>query len=316
MAVLLVIAGPTAVGKSEVAMAVARRLNGEIVSADSVQVYRYLDIGTAKPTPAERAAVPHHLIDLVDPDEEYTVADFQHDARLAIAAVRERGRLPVLVGGSGLYIRAVVRNYAFAPTGPDDTLRRKLRREAELHGAEALYRRLAEADPVTAKKIHPNDLRRVIRALEVCLQGAKPLSQQAAATPGPDPGEKLFMFGLTMPRDLLYRRIGERVDRMVENGLVQEVQSLLDRGYSRKSKAMMSLGYRRIADSLCGDLTLEEAVELIKRDTRRFAKRQLTWFKRDEDIRWLDVCAEGGPVRTAENICRQLAGYCQAEENT
>lgn len=316
MAPLLVIVGPTAAGKSDVALAVAQRIGGEIVSADSVQVYRCLEIGAAKPSPAECAAVPHHLINLVDPDQDYTVADFQRDARRAIHQIRGSGRQPILVGGSGLYIRAVLHNYAFSPSGQNTDIRQALRAEAEKEGAAALYARLLAVDPKTAEKLHPNDLRRVIRALEVYVQSARALSWQRAGTPGPDPAEKALMYGLAMPRDLLYRRIGDRVDRMIEAGLVEEVRLLLDRGYSAGSKAMMSLGYRQIARSLSGDISLAEAVELMKRDTRRFAKRQLTWFGRDREITWLDVCAEGGYDRIAEKICNELAGYYQSGENT
>jgi tRNA dimethylallyltransferase len=316
MAQLLVIVGPTAVGKSEVALAVAERLKGEIVSADSVQVYRYLNIGAAKPSPSERAAVPHHLLDLVNPGEDFTVADFQREARRAIAQIRGRGHLPVLVGGSGLYVRAVVHNYAFSPSGRDETIRRRLMREAQVSGTEPLYRRLAAVDPGTAEKLHPNDLRRVIRALEAYEQGTRPLSLQSAGTTGPDPGEKVFMFGLTMPRGLLYRRIEARVDKMLELGLVEEVKSLLARGCGRDSKAMLSLGYRQIVGYLSGELSLEEAAALIKRDTRRFAKRQLTWFRRDKETIWLDICATGGPAAAAEKICCELAGYYYSGENT
>ncbi len=315
MGELVVIVGPTAVGKSEVAIEVARRMDGEIVSADSVQVYRHLDIGAAKPTPAERSLVSHHMIDIVDPDQEYSVADYQHDARSAIKDIYRRGRLPILVGGSGLYVRAVTANYSFSASGQSSAIRESLQKEAEKYGEMFLYRKLQESDPLSAEKIHPRDRRRIIRALEVYEQSSRPLSMQVADTKKADAAYKLFMFGLTMPRETLYRRIETRVDRMIEQGLVAEVKGLLERGFSAGSKAMSSLGYRHIISCMQGENTLEQAVETLKRDTRRFAKRQQTWFRRDREIIWLDVSDDGGKEAATENICKLLAGYFQSKEN-
>ncbi len=316
MGELVVIVGPTAVGKSDVAIEVARRMDGEIVSADSVQVYRHLDIGAAKPTPAERSLVCHHMIDIVDPDREYSVADYQQDARSAIKDIHKRGRLPILVGGSGLYVRAVTENYAFSASGQSSAIRESLQKEAEKYGDMYLYRKLQKSDPLSAEKIHPRDRRRIIRALEVYEQCRRPLSLQVAETKKSNAPYKLFMFGLTMPREILYRRIETRVDMMIEHGLVAEVKGLLERGFSAGSKAMSSLGYRHMISCLQGESTLEQALETLKRDTRRFAKRQLTWFRRDEEILWLDVSNSGGKDAAAENICKLLAGYYQSKENT
>jgi tRNA dimethylallyltransferase len=312
---IIVIVGPTAVGKSELAVTLAQRLQGEVVSADSVQVYRYLDIGSAKPSLQERISVPHHLLDSVDPDQDYTVADFQHDAQAAIAKIHKRERMPILVGGSGLYIRAVIRNYSFSSAGQNLAIRARLIKEAEQFGGQHLYEKLCAADPRTACKVHPHDLRRIIRALEACEQNTRPLSDQVEETRDAGLLYRVFMYGLTMPRELLYQRIEKRVDMMIENGFVEEVRGLLARGFSQGSKALTSLGYRHIISHINGEITLEQAAELIKRDTRRFAKRQLTWFRRDTEITWFDVSTDAGIAGVAENICNLLAGYYQLEEN-
>lgn len=298
---IVAIAGPTAVGKTAVAIHLAERLGGEIVSADSVQVYRYLDIGTAKPTAEEQRRVRHHLIDICDPEENYTVADYQKDARRVICGLWEKKIQPVLVGGSGLYLRAVLQNYAFSAAGADKKIRESLWQMAEQLGSAALHERLRQVDPVSAERIHPNDTKRIIRALEVYEISREPLSRQAIETVrSPEPEEKSYLFGLNMPREELYRRIEERVDRMMEAGLVKEVQGLLERGYNPDCKALQSLGYRQIVDYLAGRYDLASAVETIKRETRRFAKRQLTWFRREKNIIWLD--ARQTPEETAENI--------------
>jgi tRNA dimethylallyltransferase len=304
---LLAIVGPTAVGKSHVALSVAKRVGGEIVSADSVQVYQGMDIGAAKPTPAERAEVPHHLIDIVEPDAYYTVADFQRDVLTVIHQIHKRGNLPILVGGTGLYIRAVIQDFTFSESGINENLRQRLWEEAENKGPAHLHAKLVTVDPVTAKKLHPNDLRRVIRALEVFEQSNCSISEQAAKTSG-ESRYDTAMFALTMPRELLYRRIEERVDKMMAQGLLAEVESLLTQGVSADAKSLQSLGYRQLVAHLQGELTLEEAVSLIKRDTRRFAKRQLTWFRREQKITWLDLSNYNGIAAAAENICSQWAG--------
>lgn len=304
---LVVICGPTATGKTETGILVARELGGEVVSADSMMVYRGMDIGTAKPTREERQGVPHHLIDIVDPDAAFSVALYQELAEKRIADIHARGRLPLLVGGTGLYIRAVVDRYRFV-AAPDPALRRRLAEEARAAGPDALHARLAAVDPVAAARIHPHNVRRVIRALEVYYRTGEPISRFQDLDGYTAAKYRLWMFGLTMEREQLYRRIEERVDRMIEAGLVEEVRRLLERGYSRGLTSMQALGYKEIAAYLQGEVTLEEAVRLIKRNTRRFAKRQLTWFRRDPRIKWLDVDALGGPSGAAREIITTLAG--------
>ncbi|MEW6458012.1 MAG: tRNA (adenosine(37)-N6)-dimethylallyltransferase MiaA [Bacillota bacterium] len=297
---LVVITGPTATGKTEVGINVALACGGEIVSADSMMVYRGMNIGTAKPSASEMRGVPHHLIDVVDPDEEFNVARYQQLAGEAIVGILGRKRIPLLVGGTGLYIRSVVEDYRF-PVRADRRLRNRLQETAELYGCARLHRHLAVVDPVTARRLHPNDQRRIIRALEVYYQSGIPFSRH------PDRRDRApkylpVMFGLNMERGRLYRRIEERVDAMIRAGLVREVQSLLEKGYGPELVAMKGLGYKEIAAHLRGSLTLEEAIHILKRNTRRFAKRQLTWFRRDERIRWLDVEECGGPVGAAREI--------------
>jgi tRNA dimethylallyltransferase len=305
---LLVITGPTAVGKSAVALAVAKHIGGEIISADSVQVYRGLDIGAAKPSQVEREVVPHHLLDIVDPGENYTVAQYQTDAAAAITEIHSRGKLPILVGGTGLYIRAVVMGYAFSESGVDEELRQRLRTIAEDEGPEALHSRLAAVDPLSAEKLHPNDVRRVIRALEVYENSKNSITRQIELTTE-HVAYDTKMFGITMPRDCLYRQIELRVDQMMDGGLVDEVRSLLKAGVPPQAKALQSLGYKQIVGFLQEEYTLDEAVLLIKRDTRRFAKRQLTWFRREQEITWLNIFEYGSSEAVAENISYNLAGY-------
>lgn len=306
MTPLLVILGPTAVGKSRLALALARRLGGEIVSADSAQVYRFLDIGTDKPSPADRAAVPHHLVDVRDPDEPFSVADYQALAAAAIAAVAARGRLPVLVGGTGLYIRAVVSGaYVFPPAPPDPELRAALLARAEAGGIAPLYRELREVDPVAAARIDPRNARRVIRALEVYLQTGVPFSrwgggdgtapaaggEGAPRVAGGSPYDALRI-GLTREREDLYARIDARVEDQLRRGLVEEVRGLLARGYDPALPALQALGYKEVVAYLRGDIPYDEMVRVLKRNTRRYAKRQWTWFRREEGVRWFNLTHE------------------------
>ncbi len=306
---LLVVVGPTAVGKTGLSIKLARRLNGEIVSADSVQVYRNLDIGSAKPTVEERERVPHHLLDVVDPDVNYTVYDYQRDARRCIKSIHRRGKLPVLTGGTGFYIKAVVDRYALTGVKAHPGLRRRLQKEAELKGGEDLYRRLAEIDPLTASRVHPNDLKRIIRALEYYYQTGKPISEQEEMTAGKAESEyNLHMFGLYMRRDKLYERINRRVEEMIRRGLLEEVEGLLEKGYGSGHKSMQSLGYRHMIKYLEGEWSWEQAVELFKRDTRRYAKRQLTWFRADNRIRWYELHHPKDFDTILEKICSQVEG--------
>ncbi len=285
---LLVLAGPTATGKTGLAIALARRLDGEVVSADSRQIYRGMDIGTAKPTPQQRALVPHHLLDVVAPDEPYTLAQYQADAQAAIAAIHTRGRLPLLVGGTGLYIRAVVDNLAIPRVPPNPALRQQLEDEAAAHGSAALHARLAALDPTGAARIDPANLRRVIRALEVTLLTGQPFSAQQGTRPSPY--RPLFL-GLNGPRHVLYQRADQRVNAMLAAGLVQEVQRLLAAGYGWRLPSMSSLGYQEIASFLRGESSLEAAVERLKFNTHHYIRRQLTWFRAEPRLRWLDCTA-------------------------
>ncbi len=304
---LLVILGPTAVGKSRMALALARRLGGEIVSADSAQVYRGMDIGTDKPSPAERAEVPHHLVDIRDPDEPFSVAEYQALAAAAIAAIRARGRLPVLAGGTGLYIRAVVSGaYAFPPAAPDPELRAALSARAAAEGIEPLYRQLQEVDPVAAGRIDPRNTRRVIRALEVYLQTGVPFSRWGggggaerepgggggAGPAGAAPAHDALMIGLTREREDLYARIDARVGDQLGRGLVNEVRGLLARGYDPALPALQALGYKEVIAHLRGDVPYDEMVRVLKRNTRRYAKRQWTWFRRDSGVLWFNLTHE------------------------
>lgn len=284
---LLALVGPTAVGKTALSLELAEALDGEIVSADSRQIYRHMDIGTAKPTPAERARVPHHLIDVVDPDQPLTLAEYQRLAYAAIADIHRRGRLPLLVGGTGLYVRAVLEGLRIPAAPPDAALRARLEEEAAAAGAAALHARLAALDPAAAARIDPRNVRRVIRALEVCLSTGRPISEQQEAEPPP---YRVLRLGLTRPRPELYARIDARVDAMIAAGLVDEVRELLARDYSPHLPALSGLGYRQIIRYLAGELSLEDAVQEIKRKTRRFVHQQQTWFRPDDPrIRWCDL---------------------------
>jgi len=310
---LLAVVGPTASGKTAVGLELAPRLDGEIVSADSMQVYKHLDIGTAKPTPAERAAVPHHLIDFVEPDQPYSVAQFKADAERAIEDIRQRGRQPLLIGGTGLYIRALVEGFTLTEVARDPGLRRRLEEEAEAFGNERLYARLQAVDPTTAARLAVNDRRRLIRALEVYEVTGEPLSRLHEKAGQRPPRYRFAVFGLRWDRPVLYARINARVEQMFEAGWVEEVRSLMDRGYDESLQALRSLGYGRIMAYLRGEADLATTIALTQQDTRRFAKRQMTWFRAEPWIRWIDVPANGllsGPV---ERILAEFA--CLKGEN-
>lgn len=305
---LVVITGPTATGKSEVGVLVAEQIGGEIISADSMLLYRHMDIGTAKPTLEERRGIPHHMIDIVEPDQDYSAALFQKEARDLITKILARGNVPILVGGTGLYIRAVIDPYDFGAAASEPALRKRFLSEAEQDGYDKLHQRLSEVDPDTAFRLHPGDLRRVIRALEVYYLTGKPASSYMKLNQYHQPLYSLLMFGLNLERAKLYRRIEQRVDKMLATGLVEEVQCLLAGGYSKELNAMRSLGYKEIAAYLSGEISFEKAVELLKRNTRRFAKRQLTWFRRDTRIKWLDIDKFDSFEAIAQEITKSLEG--------
>jgi len=298
---LAVIVGPTAVGKSKIAIELALRLDGEVVTADSMQVYRGLDIGTDKPALGDRKGVPHHLVDVLDPDQRFNVAEYRKLAHDAIAMIHARGRLPILSGGTGLYVKAVLDEFLFPDEGADYDLRTRLEEEARLLGPQALHRRLAQIDPPTARRLHPNDVRRVIRAIEVYETTGRPLSEHLAEARAPSPRYRVAIVGLTRPRDVLYRRIEERVDRQIQEGLVDEVKRLMER-YGELPVARQALGYKEITAYLRGECSLERAIEILKRDTRRFAKRQFTWFRKDQRIRWFDLEELGTIGRAVDAI--------------
>ncbi|GAB7056068.1 MULTISPECIES: tRNA (adenosine(37)-N6)-dimethylallyltransferase MiaA [Paenibacillus] len=285
---LLVLVGPTAVGKTKLSLTLAEQYNAEIISGDSMQVYRGMDIGTAKATPEERARIRHHMIDIRDPDEPFSVAEFQERCTELIREIHGRGKLPFIVGGTGLYIESVCYNFQFSDAGSDDAFREEQKAFAQAQGAEALHERLKQVDPESAERLHPNDQRRIIRALEIFHVSGERLSDQLKRQKKQSPYE-LCIVGLTMDRALLYKRIEERIDSMMQQGLVEEVRGLLAQGCSPSSVAMQGLGYKQIAGYLLGHYSLEEAVVLLKRDTRHFAKRQLSWFRRMKDIEWVDV---------------------------
>ncbi|WP_312890817.1 tRNA (adenosine(37)-N6)-dimethylallyltransferase MiaA [Paenibacillus endophyticus] len=285
---LLVLIGPTAVGKTRMSLDIAKMWDAEIISGDSMQVYRGMDIGTAKIPIDEREGIPHHLIDIMEPDIPYSAADFQAGATSAIEQIAARGHLPFIVGGTGLYVESVCYQFQFADIGSDEAFRQEQERYAAENGAEMLHARLAAIDPPAAERLHPNDLRRVIRALEVFHMTGQTFSEQQAGQSKVSPYE-LCIIGLTMDRAELYRRIEQRVDLMMEQGLVEEVRLLLEREMPPAAVAMQGLGYKEIAEYLQGNCTLEAAVERLKRDTRRFAKRQLSWFRHMNDIHWIDM---------------------------
>lgn len=284
---LLCLLGPTAVGKTEIAIQLAQRLNAEIVSVDSRQIYRQMDIGTAKPTPEERQAARHHLIDCVDVFQPFSVADYQRLTDTAITDIRNRGKRVLLVGGAGLYFRAVV-DGLFEGPGANPALRERLEAEAAQHGVNALHERLRACDPVSADRIHPNNIVRVIRALEVYELTGTPMSELQQQWRPEKQRYPFIAFCLTMPRALLYRRIEQRVDVMLANGLIAEVEALLAAGYSRDTVALQSFGYRELIAYLDGECTYVEAISQLKQNTRRFAKRQLTWFRKDTRLEWID----------------------------
>jgi tRNA dimethylallyltransferase len=284
---LVVIVGPTASGKTELAVRLAERFAGEIVNADSMQVYRGMDIGTAKPSPELRLRVPHHLIDIVAPDVNFSASDFRREAALAIADIAGRGKRVFVVGGTGLYVRALLHGLVDSPSGAG-AVRRELEETAQRFGNEALLGELARVDPETSARLHPNDLVRIVRALEVYRLTGRPISQQRSEHGFAGDFYQALKIGLTVERRELYERIDQRVERMIGEGLVAEVQALLDRGFSPGAKALRSIGYRQICAYLAGVYGLDEAVRLIKRDTRHYAKRQLTWFNTDREIKWVE----------------------------
>jgi len=291
---IIVITGPTAVGKTDLAIYLARHLGGEIISADSMQIYRYLDIGTAKPGPPERKMAPHHLIDQVDPRETYSAGDFQREARIKLDQIIKKKKQPLIVGGTGLYLQALLQGLPPAFEARDPALREKLRRLAEREGRQTLHNKLRQCDPELATRIHPHDIQRVIRGLEVFKVKGKPLSQlqkEAVSDKLPYP---VLGYVLYRPREELYEMIDLRVDKMVEAGLEEEVRYLIQKGCNLNHTSMQGLGYREFFFFFQGFLSREETIRLIKRNSRRYAKRQLTWFRNKFDFTWIRVQDQPG----------------------
>jgi tRNA dimethylallyltransferase len=297
---ILIIAGPTAVGKTDASILLARELCAEIVSADSMQIYRGMDIGTAKPSWEQRRIVYHHMIDIVEPHQPYSVGDYLRDARAAIDGIISSGGTPIVVGGTGLYIRALTRGLFHGPPADLDLRERLLQREAEGEPG-LLYSDLVKVDPEAAIKIHPNDLRRTVRALEVYYLKDRKLSEFQREHSFQDRPYRFRLLFLVRSRSELYPRIEKRVDQMINNGLEAEVKTLMDQGHRPELPSMQGLGYKQFMDYLLGKTSRDEAISLLKRDTKRFAKRQFTWFRREPEAQWMDI---SGLVNTSEIVSR------------
>jgi tRNA dimethylallyltransferase len=294
---VIAIVGPTGIGKTALAVALGATFPAEVVNADSRQIYRYMDIGTAKPTAAERAAVPHHLLDIVDPDQPLSLAEYQSLASAAIDDIHRRGKMVLLVGGTGQYVTALLEGWQAPEVPPNEALRAELEAFAAEHGSEALFERLRTFDPVSAERMDPRNVRRTIRALEVCIVSGQPFSEQRRKTPPP---YRVLELGLTMEREALYQRLDARINRMMEVGLLDEVRALHERGYDWRLPSMTGLGYAQLGVYLRGESSLEEAVTEIKRDTRTFVRRQYTWFRRHGAPIWLDSPAPDEVIRQVE----------------
>jgi tRNA dimethylallyltransferase len=303
---VVVIIGPTAVGKTRLSIELAKKFNGEIISGDSMQIYRSMDIGTAKITSAEMDGLPHHLLDIKDPIEAYSAAEFQADVRDLIKDITRRGKLPIIVGGTGLYIQSVIYDYHFSEKGSSPELRDQLEKEAEEKGIQILVERLKKLDPGSAEKIHPNNHRRIIRALEVYITSGKTMSEYIDEQEEEEPLYDLALIGLTLDRDILYSKINHRVDLMVEEGLLKEVKSLFDQGI-RDVQSIQAIGYKEIYQYLDGVISFEDAIELLKRNSRRYAKRQLTWFRNKMEVKWFDMTNENYEKKFNE-IIHYIAG--------
>ena len=289
---IIAVAGPTASGKTALAVEIAKAVDGEIVSCDSMQIYKSLSIGTAKPDADEMQGIPHHMIDFVEPTQRYSVADFVDDARACIDDILTRGKVPVIAGGTGLYMDSVLNNICFADFDSDPDFREEMQRLAETEGNDAVHKLLQKADPEAAQKIHPNNVRRVIRALEVCKVTGKTFTQVNQESVR-DAVYDALIIGIDRDREKLYERINLRVDIMLEKGLLEEVKGLWEKGVGADTTAMQAIGYKELVEFLDGRCSYDEAVEKIKMESRRYAKRQLTWFRRNSDILWFNADEAG-----------------------
>lgn len=311
---LISIVGPTAVGKTKLSIHLAQALQGEIISGDSMQVYRGMDIGTAKIKPKEQEGIPHHLIDILDPAADFSVSAFQELALQKVDELNQRFSLPILVGGTGLYVQSVTHNFQFADVCQSETIRLKWQAFLEQYGSLALHQELEKRDPDYAKELHPNNSRRVIRALEVIEVTGRSMSEYHGEWENESPFD-LVMIGLTMEREKLYNRINARVDQMIQEGLIQEVQHLLDLGICDSSTSLQAIGYKEIISYLKKERSKEEAIELLKRNSRRFAKRQLTWFRRMKEVNWYDVTDLSRWSEVEEIITDDIAGNFEQMPN-
>ena len=311
---LLVIIGPTAVGKTKLSIEMAKRYNGEIISGDSMQIYRGMDIGTAKITMNEMEGIPHYLIDIKEPLENFSVAEFQHLVRDRISEIAKKGKLPIIVGGTGLYIQSVIYDYQFSDVPGDESFRLMLEERAKEIGNEALYKELLAVDQESAAQIHPNNVRRVIRALEIYHLTGKTM-KDFQSTQQRDLLFKTALVGLTMERENLYSRINTRVDLMMNEGLLAEVKSLYQQGL-RDCQSIQAIGYKEIYDYLDGRVTLDEAVENLKQNSRRYAKRQLTWFRNKMEVQWFDMTDVNNFSKKIAEISHYVEGKLQVKSNT
>lgn len=285
---LIILTGPTAAGKTKLSIALAKSVNGEIISADSMQVYKHMDIGSAKIRPEEMQGIKHYLVDILEPSEEFNIVLFQKYAKQAAAEIYEKGKIPIIVGGTGFYIQSVLYDIDFQDSDEDAALRAELEKTAQEKGREFLHNILKECDPQAAREIHANNVKRVIRAIEFYRQTGRKISEHNETERAKQSAYDSYYFVLTDKREKLYENIEKRVDIMIQEGLVGEVKRLMDMGCKRDSTAMQGLGYKEIISYLMGEITLDEAIRIIKRDTRHFAKRQLTWFRRERDVIWIE----------------------------
>lgn len=305
---LVIIAGPTASGKTAISLEIAKRLNGEIISADSMQIYKYMDIGTAKITEDEKQGIPHYMIDEVDPSEEFSVALFREKAGKYIDDITSRGKLPIVVGGTGLYINSLTYALDFSDGSEDKEYRDYLESVATEKGKEYVHEMLKEVDKESYERLFPNDLKRVIRALEVYKLTGKTISQVQKESREKDIEYNLAYIALNMNRETLYQRINKRVDIMFENGLVDEVKSLLSKGYTKDMTSMQAIGYKEVLDYFDGKVTLDEIKDIIKQSSRRYAKRQLTWFRKDKRVKWFEIDKFEDSKEALENIVEYIEG--------
>lgn len=306
---LIILSGPTAVGKTKLSIELAKAVNGSIISADSAQVYRYMDIGSAKIKAEEMEGIKHYLIDVLDPSEAFDVVTFQQMARKAMHEILAEGKIPILVGGTGFYIQALLKDICFEEEGGDKSYRQSLEKLAE-ENAELLYEKLKECDPVSAETIHPNNHKRVIRALEFYHENGYPISEHNAKEKERNSPYRYAYFVLNQDRKILYDRIEKRVDQMMEEGLLEEVRFLKEKGYDASLVSMQALGYKQLLAYLDGEYSLEEAIYRIKRDTRHFAKRQLTWFRREKDVIFFDK----GDYASEEEILNKMLMIVKEEK--